>query len=181
MTYAALIVCMLVLAVFNRMRGNKDAWIPSLPGRALWYVTCIILASTLALLPWAHAALFSLGYLWFYTLPIGRWYTLNREPREISGEPNAFERAVERVVDIEGRNDDGALFVRNLIGVLPWALLAAYSNLYTWMVALTLPLLGIMVREAAWRMTWARRNEIAVGELLEGALIGVLLWTTIGA
>lgn len=90
-------IAVVTLAAINRFRGGgvipERLFNP--PGhRRFWATPAVFLSACLLVEP-VKAGLFALCWLSWALLPWGRWYTCGRGARVWSGEPDAFERAIE--------------------------------------------------------------------------------------
>lgn len=169
-------------ALLNHIRGGAGLFAPlaglvaKLPGRAIFW--CAPVAGLLAwpVLGW-HAPVFGATYLAWGIPEWGRWYTLNRESRSISGEPSKWAALLERYADRipwgqitdpetnTPRNDYACFTIRNTVLLLPLVIISP------WLV-----LLGPL-QTVAYEIAHRIRHPggVAVGELIFGALIGAAL------
>lgn len=170
-------------ALLNHIRGGAGLFAPlaslvaKLPGRAIYW--CAPVAGLLAwpVLGGANALLFALTYLAWGIPEWGRWYTLNRESRSISGEPSAWAALLERYADRipwgqitdpetnTPRNDYACFTIRNTVLLLPLAVISP------WLV-----LLGPL-QTVAYEIAHRVRHPggVAVGELIFGGMIAAAL------
>lgn len=167
------------IAILNRVRGMKGA-VPlfrDLPGRSVFYIAPLVGLIAWTVQPWLVAALIGLSYLWFNIMAIGRWYTLNRQPREIAGPPSAFEVRVERIA---GSNDMVALAIRQSLAVaglmLSALILKDVRLLIAAVVLIPLTVAAYWLPWLVWdrRPAWVR-NPILPAELLVGAAWGAVI------
>lgn len=180
MTSLLLALSLAILVVFaaaaiNRLRGG-GLGADRLPGHPRFYAAALFgLVASYALSDWRQGAL--LGLLWLlWALPAwGRWYTLGRHDRSLSGTPDALERVIERVA---GRSDHLAFGARHLFAVpLLGALWLLEPNWFHLIWIVLFPLLAVLAYELPWRLWEANRsaNPTALGEWGVGALLGVPL------
>lgn len=93
-----------IFAVLNHARGG-GAWLgvstllEKLPGRGIFYAAPLSALAAWPVLGWRDALSFGLTYLLWGIPEWGRWYTLNREPRSISGEPGWWTAILESLAD----------------------------------------------------------------------------------
>lgn len=180
---ATLILLTAAFALLNHIRGGAGliaplaSFVAKLPGRAIFWC-----APVAALLSWptlggANAAVFGIIYLAWGIPEWGRWYTLNREPRSISGDPSRWAALLEKYADRipwgqitdpvtnTPRNDYACFTIRNTTLLLPLAFISPW-----------LAFLGPL-QTAAYEIAHRIRRPggIAVGELIFGGLIGAAL------
>jgi hypothetical protein len=106
-------------AVVNRVRGGGYLPVQDPPRSGLKMWVCAVIMTLLACVYWPPLTALAIGaglVIWDSALPWGRYYTFNRHPRTISGEPMWAERIIEAISDVGGtRRDRVAFFIRNLI------------------------------------------------------------------
>ncbi|OCC01711.1 hypothetical protein BA190_27505 [Labrys sp. WJW] len=166
-------------AALNHMRGG-GAWlglsaeIGKLPGRPIFYAAPLLGGLAGPLIGWIHALVLAGCYLLWGIPEWGRWYSLNRESRSISGKPGWWAAILERyadriplgqIIDAEtgaARNDYACFTIRNTALLLP---LIAISP---WLI-----LLGPL-QTAVYELGHRLRHPggIAPSELMFGAVIG---------
>ncbi len=143
------ILMVLVTSIINRMRGDarwKPVWAK---GRALWYVTPLMLLTALTVLSWPWAAGVAVWYLLWAT---PAWGYLQLLGHHVDGkEPTELEV---KLLKVTGGNVHLAFLLRHaLAGPLAPLILGAYV--------------------LAWRVSPS--NPIIVGELITGALWGLMI------
>lgn len=155
----------LAAAVLNRVRGG-GFFGGRLPGHPRFYVAPAMGGLAWLVLSWPMAIVFAACFLAWSWLPWGRWFDLGRlNPEILDGvrERTWFERAIEGVV---GRSDHVCFAVRNLIAIVPAAILVSPIFMF-------LPAAQSAAYEIGWR--YAPERPIEIGELLTGAVWGLLL------
>lgn len=168
MIMLALIV--FVSAVVNRYRGggivSVNVFDP--PGHRRFWCAPVMAALGWLVLPPVSDAIFGACWLWWSILPWGRWYSLGHWPREASGAPDAFERVIERIGDVNGRSDHACLFLRNLVALAPLATLSPWAALIV--------LLGQSTAYAvSWEIVPERNGPTGYAEYATGAGWGAAL------
>jgi hypothetical protein len=150
-------------AAINRVRGGGCPFFSKLPGHTRLYAAAMLGLLALPAGP-IDAALVALCYLAWATLPWGHWYDLGA----LEGYPNRplspFEAIISRVA---GGDDATAFTIRNVLGMLPAAVLL--NPLF-----LILPAFQLAAYGAGWKM--APTGPIRVAEYLTGAIWGVFIW-----
>jgi hypothetical protein len=163
-------------AVLNAMRGGniKPAFFPL---HARYWAALGAYLMLLPVMPWQQALLVSVALIFWAQWPWGRWYTLNRLPRDISGPPNRFEDLVEHIGDDGGvRRDAVCLWLRMLIGILPIpiaaALFLARYDLLVYALFIALAMLS------AYAVGWAISDQYAIriAEFLSGGILGAAVF-----
>lgn len=129
--------------------------------------------------PFSAALAVGVTYLIFVSAPWGRWYTLNRYARLLSGPPTWFETVIETISDFNGKRRDWlAFWLRNSLMLLLgmplvfWTL--SVSVLYSIPFALVTGGCVVGLYELAWRIyriEWPTQDA----EWLTGFLIGILI------
>ncbi len=178
-----LLARLLGLSVLNRLRGDAS-WKPQwLPGRALYYVTLILTVLHIPFYGWKVGVAVGGMYLLWGLWPWRRWYTLGQHP--VEDKPDWYERIVEWMARRLPYGDAigvyWALYIRHA-WLIPGLILVAYAT--QWQAGL-LPLLVIPIAPAlfvlstwiAMRLSW---NYIWIAELLQGAVMGVVLVLILG-
>jgi len=115
--YAPMKAAMVPVGVFsNAIRGGR--YLPEIgTAKKLWLAAFLLSAFAAFLYPPHIAVAIGLVFvIWDCLLPWGRYFTLNRLPRELSEGHTLIERLIERVSDVGGvRRDRVAFFIRNVI------------------------------------------------------------------
>lgn len=114
------------------------------------------------------ASLVAVSYLCWAWPPHGRWYDLGA----LEGEPNRPETWFEAWINKAalGTTDAVAFTLRNIIGVIPAAILL--SPLF-----LLLPLFQTAAYGVGWQVD--RVQAIRIAEYLTGAIWGVFIWALV--
>lgn len=150
-------------AAINRLRGGGCPFFSKLPGHTRFYAAALMGLIALPAGP-IDAALVALCYLAWAMLPWGHWYDLGA----LEGYPNRPMSPVETIVSrLAGGEDAIAFTIRNLVGMLPAAVLL--NPLF-----LILPAFQLAAYGVGWKM--APRAPIRLAEYLTGALWGVFIW-----
>lgn len=156
------------MIVLNHLRGGgglfRVSWLLAyLPGRVLYWIAPLVGLLAWTCLPWPKAIAFGLAYLIWGVAEWGRWFSLGRLPRDAGGRPVSwFARGIEMIA---GTNDYAAFTIRNFVMLIP--------AFYFFPFLLALAPLQTGAYEIGWRIS--PKGGIGVGELLTGALWGVVL------
>ncbi|MEW9304577.1 hypothetical protein [Labrys neptuniae] len=171
-----------VFAMLNHARGG-GAWLgvsallEKLPGRGIFYTSPLAALAAWPALGWLDSLIFGLTYLLWGAPEWGRWYTLNREPRSISGEPGWWAAILERYADQipigqivdpqtgQKRNDFACFTIRNTVLLAPLAFISPWLFL--------LGPLQTVAYEIGHRIK--HPGGVPLCELLFGAVIGTAL------
>ena len=108
--------------ILNRVRGG-GFYGHLLPGHPRVWISVFTICLSLFFLPIYQAAFLGACFFLWSLLPWGRWYSLGNMPREASGNPDFFEKIIEKSVDSLTTNrelsDNICFFIRNLICLIP--------------------------------------------------------------
>jgi hypothetical protein len=149
-------------AVLNRFRGG-GLYADRLPGHPRFYVSAVLGLMCWPLFGWMAALSVAASYLCWSFLPWGRWFDLGRLPDDfVARKPNDFEILIGRLP-----NDHVRFTVRNLIGLLPAAVLIS-----------PLMLMLAPAQTAAYEIGWQTTPRVptVTGEWITGALWGAFIW-----
>lgn len=176
------IVLVLTFSILNHARGG-GAWLgvslllEKLPGRAIFYAAPLAALIVWPFFGWRDALIFGFDYLLWGVPEWGRWFTLNRESRSISGAPGWWAAILERWADQipvgqitdpetgQKRNDYACFTIRNTFLLTPLAFISP------WLVLLG-PLQTVAY-EVGHRIK--HPGGIPLCELLFGSMIGAAL------
>lgn len=170
---------MLLMALLNRFRGGGIilSKIP-VPLHRRYITTMVLFPILWSLTTWQFAAFVSLQYLLLVLLPWGRWYTIGYAPRWCSGEPDAFENALEKATAFLGRSgsDYVSFVIRNLICLSPC--FGASYILESANPAIIAVTLAVVIPEI-YRLCWNFIDEMDVpttmAEWISGLAIGLAI------
>lgn len=101
----------------NRIRGGGLGYDSMTHYIAIW----LSVLSAFILFSWPIALTFSLSYiLWVFT-PHGRWLSMGNNAR--GRIPGLFETSIEKIADVNGRNDLIAMILKNMIFPITFVIL----------------------------------------------------------
>jgi len=166
-------------AACNRViRGERFNDPDSMSSRGALYLTGFVFLGFGLLVGTPAVALAkAFAFLAYYQAPHGRWFSLGRIPRDLSGRAaSAFERLIESASDFGGERRDWLAFaIRNLIVFAPgFAAIAYATGSLGWLAVgpLAAPLF-VGCYWLGWRF-WPTIG-IAPAEVMTGALWGLLI------
>lgn len=152
------------LAAINRVRGGGCSFFTRLPGHARYYAAALVMAVSFVPAGPVDALFAGLCFLFWSLMPWGRWYDLGALDEEPGRPETWFEKAISRL----SRGSDGAAFlIRNVLGLVPAALLLHPAFLL--LAGFQTAAYGI-----GWR--WGGLGAIRLAELITGAFWGVFIW-----
>ena len=173
------LITLAITSALNRVRGG-GLGAAHLPGHPRVYVAPVIgLLAGILNNGWLIGVVAGLGYFIWSLPPWGRWYTLGRMPRTISGQPDAFEIWVERISDGDDRNDHLALLIRHALGILPLIAVLVLITGRWWLAGwvIVFPVLAVAAYEACWRAAMRGKLNVptAIAEWIVGCIFGLIL------
>lgn len=150
-----------LFAFLNRLRGG-GFFASKLPSRPLYWVAVCVLCSSIAVLPYQDAFVFTLAYFVWGVYAWGRWFDLGNMP-ELTRPIKPLERVIERI----SFGSDYIAFGARMAFASPF--LAYFGLVYV----LLFPLACVVIYEVSWRL-WCD-NPIPKAELIIGVLWGSML------
>lgn len=156
-----------VMAAINRVRGGGCSFFSRLPGHTRFYASGLMALTAAPLVSGPiEGVLVGVAYLCWSWLPWGRWYDLGA----LEGYPNRPPSRFEELLSKVAKDDATAFTARNLLGLIPAAVLL--SPLF---------LLLALFQTAAYGVGWklAPTAPIRLAELLTGALWGFFVWALV--
>lgn len=165
----------------NRIRGG-GWWADKLPGRPLFWILPIILATAIFFKGIIAGTIFAAIYGIWATPAWGRWYTLGRiAPVDT---PSLFEKIVEFIPGLVWKPstywfDSVSFIIRNIITLLPALLLyfVGFKLNILLSIIFGISLLIVILYDIAWAIYDKNKNlfSIEVAELAVGALWALIL------
>lgn len=168
------ILIVLGFLFINGVRGGRFG-APKLPGHPRFWVSPLVAPlAWLAAYPIMEAVTLAAAYLAWSFPPWGRWFTLNRLPRDLGGRRvSLYESVIESISDVGGkRRDHVAFFLRHLSVLAPLSFLPLFHLVSTTVGAALI----VCIYELSWRFS-SKGAEIRNAELATGVLFGLALVT----
>ena len=184
----------ILTAILNRFRGGGfgGGWIRNKTGIHPRIISAIgVSVLSLFLYCWEMSAATGLAYLIFVSAPWGRWYSLGRVSRLLSGFPSYFETVLETISGYNNiRRDWLAFGMRNFIMAMPGIILVCIAagltiSYYILPLSAGFGFAVVLLYETGWRLYERsatiqelcdiRNGANPLNEMLAGAFIGLLM------